>query len=214
MSTSLLVVPSSRRIPTVGELSGALRDVLLASVRHPVARRAFVGLDPQEAPLVELVRERRPSRLEATNSDATLPLSMGGFDYGWISLHSLRVGFDFAFEEDDDLHEEWVRLECAHRAAVLGTARDFDFEGAAAAGHSWTLRMQAMQPLAARLLGGLAAAALAHLVDGVVHSYDGGADYDRTPETPERFLEWYPDWIEAQLAQAVSAQSRFPDTSS
>lgn len=195
MSVSIAVVPSSSDVPTVGELAARLDEVLTAVARRPAVVRAFDGVDLTRRPLVEVVRQHGTRVVRQTAP--TLPLSIPGPAYGWISLPGAGVGFDAWFEDGDpELHHDWVMEDCAPRAVELGTAPEFDFEAAAAVGHSWTLRLQAMQPVGVRMFAGLAAVALGQLVNGFVHSGDGGVDHDRTPTTPQRLLEWYPDWVQ------------------
>jgi hypothetical protein len=55
------------------------------------------------------------------------------------------------------------------------------------------MRLQATQPLAARLLAGFAATALASLTEGFLWSGDGGADHHRMPASPATFLDWSPN---------------------
>ena len=199
MSTSLVVVPSSPVVPTTGELAVRMGELLCGAVDRPVIVQAFVGLDLKRRPLVEVIRPQGTGA--PRRADASLPLAIPADEYGWISLPGGGVGFDFTFDDDDPaVRHDWVSEECAARATELGTAPGFPFDRAAGIGHSWTLRLQAMQPVVVHLLAGFAAVALGQLVDGFIHSEDGGPDELRTPATPQRFLDWYPEWIAADRA--------------
>jgi hypothetical protein len=202
MSKDIDVFPSSLKIPTAGELSSRLWHLLQAHAGSGVVRAAFGGADVSDlGPLVELLDETPGRNRPARSSDPALLLSMPGYDYGWISLGTRRIGFDFYFREDDpESVREYILADIAPRGAGQPGLAGYPFEAAARAGRCWTMRLQATQPLAARLLAGFAAAALASLTAGFLWSGDGGADHHRMPASPATFLDWYPEWITGQMA--------------
>ena len=126
---------------------------------------------------------------------------MPGHRYGWISLDAYKIGFDFYFRDHDpEFVQQYVLEDIAPRGASQPGLGDYPFETAAQAGCCWYMRLQAGQPLGSRLLAGFAAVALANLTGGFLWSDDGGADDDRMPASPQTFLDWYPEWIAAQMA--------------
>jgi hypothetical protein len=154
------------------------------------------------SPLVELLDETPGRSKPARTSDPAVLLSMPGYDYGWISLDARRVGFDFYFRGDDpESVQEYILTDIAPRGIGQPGLAGYPFEAAARTGRCWTMRLQATQPLAARLLAGFAATALASLTAGFLWSADGGADHHRIPASPATFLDWYPEWITGQMAR-------------
>jgi hypothetical protein len=203
MSKDIDVFPSSHVIPAVGEFTSRLRDLLQAHAGRVIVRAAFedagiAGLTP----LVELVDETPGRSTPGRSSDPALLLSMRGYDYGWISVDARRIGFDFYFRDDDpEFLREHILTDIAARAAGQPGLAGYPFGTAAEAGCCWTMRLQATQPLAVRLLAGFAATALAGLTAGFLWSGDGGADYRRIPASPATFLDWYPEWVAGQMTR-------------
>ncbi len=150
-------------------------------------RAAFEETEVRDlSPLVELLDETPGRSRPARSSDPVVLLSMPGYDYGWISLDARRIGFDFYFRDDDpESVREYILTDIAPRGTGQPGLTDYPFEAAARAGHCWTMRMQATQPLAARLLAGFAATALASLTAGFLWSADSGADHHRMPASPD-----------------------------
>jgi hypothetical protein len=201
VSKDIDVFPSSLTIPTVGEFTSGLRHLLQAYAGSAVVRAAFGEAGVSDlSPLVELLDETPGRSRPARSSDPAVLLSMPGYDYGWISLDARRVGFDFYFRGDDpESVQEYILGDIAPRGIGQPGLAGYPFEAAARAGRCWTMRLQATQPLAARLLAGFAATALAKLTAGFLWSADGGADHHRMPASPATFLDWYPEWITGQV---------------
>lgn len=91
-------------------------------------------------------------------------LNFRGEDYGWLSSAALESGFDFYFDDEPDLSGDCshadVISDYAECAGSIGTLQGFPFDRAAEVEWCWRLRLQAAQPLCARLLAGYAAVAL------------------------------------------------------
>ena len=118
------------------------------------------------------------------------------------ALDARRIGFDFYFRDDDPKSvQEYILTDIAPYGARQPGLAGYLFEAAARAGYYWTMRLQATQLLAARLLAGFAATALASLTAGFLWSADGGADHHRMPASPATFLDWYPEWLTGQMAR-------------
>lgn len=204
MSTIIEVVPSAVAVPTLGDFTSAVREVMVEQCGSPVVERTFPGLDiGGVTPHIELVRDIEDGHAPERFDDPSLSVDMRGFSYGWFSVEPLDVGFDFYLEYEDDSLGKYTRAEvmeeCAERARKIGTLQGFPFRRAARIDWVWCIRLQAMQPLRTRLLAGFAAAALARITDGFIDSDDGGIDYDRAPTDPETFLSWYPAWIAREM---------------
>ncbi|PPH37219.1 hypothetical protein C5C53_07850 [Rathayibacter sp. AY1E3] len=204
MSTSIDVYPSTNTVPTLGEFAAAVHAILIEHQDDPTVVRAFGKFDafsavPKVERLTEVTGRLRPLR----TSDPDVSLAMVGNDYGWLSVDAIESGFDFyscsAEDYFEDLPHSAVVNEHAERAKQLGTLDSFPFDDAASVGWCWYMRLQATQPLRTRLLAGLAAAALARITNGLIHSEDGGVDYDRAPTDPETSLSWYPNLIEREM---------------
>ena len=203
MSKDVDVFPSSLTIPTVGELTSGLGHLLQAYAGSAVVRAVFGEAGVSDlSPLVELLDETPGRSRPGRSSDPAVLLSMPGYDYGWISLDARRVGFDFHFRGDDpESVREYILADIAPRGVGQPGLAGYPFGAAARAGRCWTMRLQATQPLAARLLAGFAATALASLTAGFLWSADGGADHHRMPASPATFLDWYPEWLTGQMAR-------------
>lgn len=202
MSTVINVYPSNGRVPTLGEFANAVEAVLIEFQNDPVVERTLGGVDLGSARvLVERLVEGPSGGAPVRISDPATSMAMLGDDYGWLHVDALDAGFDFYFSDEqlfDDVTHRDVVMEYADRAAEIGTLDGFPFARAAGTQMEWWMRLQASQPPRTRLLAGFAAAALARLTEGFIHSEDGGIDYDRGPTDPETFLSWYPQWREEQ----------------
>jgi hypothetical protein len=197
MSAGIDVFPSSLAIPTAGELASELRQLLQAHAARAVVRAAFdeEGVSVLSR-LVELLDETPGQGKPARSSDPALLLSMPGYDYGWISLDARKIGFDFYFSDDDpEFVTDYILTDIAPRGPAQPGLAGYPFAKAAQTGRCWTMRLQATQPRATRLLAGFAAVALADLTEGFLWSGDGGADPGRMPASPATLLDWYPGWI-------------------
>lgn len=204
MSTSIDVYPSTSTVPTLGEFAAAVHAILIEHQDNPTVVRALGKFDAASAvPTVERLTEVAGRLRPRRTSDPDVSLDMVGNDYGWLSVDAIESGFDFYFCSADDYFEDLphsaVVDDYAERAKRVGTLDGFPFDDAANVGWCWYMRLQATQPLRTRLLAGLAAAALARITNGFIHSEDGGVDYDRAPTDPATFLSWYPAWIEREM---------------
>lgn len=204
MSTSIDVYPSTNTVPTLGEFAAAVHAILIEHQDNPTVARTFGKFDALSAvPTVECLTEVTGRLRPRRTSDPEVSLAMVGNDYGWLSVDAIESGFDFYFFSAEDYFEDLphsaVVNDYAERAKQLGTLDGFLFDDAGSVGWCWYMRLQATQPLRTRLLAGLAAAALARITNGFIHSEDGGVDYDRAPTDPGTFLSWYPAWIEREM---------------
>jgi hypothetical protein len=149
--------------------------------------------------LIELLDHDRFDKIERFD-DQELLLSMDKHDYGWLSVDNYKCGVDFYFQDgrNNKHHREFLREfigeDLAGSARRANKLQDFPFDRAAEVGHSWFFRGAVGRSRATWLLAGFAAAALARLTDGILYSDDGGADCNRMPESPDRFLDWFPEW--------------------
>jgi hypothetical protein len=203
VSASLDIFPSTLMTPAAGDLTSGLQDMLHVQAGSALVRAAFEEQGARElSPLIELLHERPGRCIPARSSDPALPLSMRGNDYGWISLDARTIGFDFYYsDEDPGFVKDRVLADIAPRGARQPGLAGYPFEAAAQTGRCWTMRLQATQPLATRLLAGFAAATLASLTAGFLWSGDGAADHTRMPASPATFLCWYPAWTAGQMAR-------------
>jgi hypothetical protein len=201
MSICLDVIPSTNRVPTAGELVSEIEERLKVLSENAVVERTWDRDDvsPKDI-LVELLDEL-PNDEARRHSDPSLPLSMGGHDYGWLSADNYGMGFDFYYTEhvgSGEFYNVFISEDMAVEAAARDVLQDFSFDRASKVGHHWMLRGQAGRSRATWLLAGITAAALAKLTDGIIYSDDGGADYAKMPEGPDAFLDWFPDWCYKQ----------------
>ena len=205
MSICLDVIPSKAIIPTISELVTELKILLSDHSGDPECRRIWdtegVVFDNI---LVEFIDQDGAEKVTRFD-DPTMPLDMEGHDYGWLSADGYRIGFDFYYDAEDeegdrDFFKEYIGQDMAEDAKRHNTLPDFPFKEAAAIGHKWYMRGAVGRSRATWLLAGFAAAALARLTDGFLYSGDGGADYDRLPEAPAGFMEWFPAWCYEEWA--------------
>ncbi|MDR1357776.1 MAG: hypothetical protein LBJ48_00240 [Coriobacteriales bacterium] len=201
MSICIDVIPSIERIPTTGELAAETESILEGLAGNPLVEEIWKrdGVSPKGV-LVELLEEM-PDEAEGSKrcSDPLLLLSMDGYSYGWLSADNYKIGFDFYFDSverdgDADFFREFIGDDMASLARERGKLHDFPFKQASCLGYRWYMRGRVGRPRSTWLLAGVAATALAHLTAGILFSDDGGADYERMPEAPDAFLEWFPSW--------------------
>ncbi|MFC4224968.1 hypothetical protein [Lysinibacter cavernae] len=198
MSIHLEVIPSSQRIPTAEELLARTQITLAALANNSAALRIwsvekFSTFNPQIRVIDESGCEIRSARLDFNENSC-----------GWVSLNgdTLVLGFRFDRKTETDAIEwrEYLMQDVATRAAVGAEIDGFGYENAAQLGYSWAMRGSLGRSKATWLLAGVTATALAELTDGILWSDDGGADWRRMPANPRTFLEWFPDWVDANFS--------------
>ena len=132
MSKDIDVFPSSPAIRTPGELTS---ELLQAQAASAIVRAAFDEEGVSDlSPLVELVDATPDRSTPVWSSDPAL-LPMPGHDYGWISLDTGKIGFDFSFSDDDPgFVQDYVPTDMAPRGASQPGLAGYPFGAAGADG--------------------------------------------------------------------------------
>ncbi len=179
MSTTFDVFPSTKYMPTFGELlelantklKGYLNSI---SIFHDV--KIMVQLHKNDESII-------------LNSVLDYCLNWNDDFYAWFFVEGIPGGTDAYFWYNDELHKEILAEELKTNTNMQINKdkinRHIDI------GYRWNFRRSAGQPGIIVLSYGLLSACLGKLTDGLIYSDDEAWDYSRFPATPDDFLKWY-----------------------